>query len=129
MTGECIDALYSFFSGFSIPVYPEGSVPIKNPATGEKVDPPYLTVQLIAPTWRGSMPFFARLWYRSDSFDEICAKADEIAAAIGEGVSIKTHSGAVYIYREDNFLQFQPVAADTSRKCAYLSMSLQNNTP
>ena len=129
MTGECIDALYRFFSGFGIPAYPEDNVPIRDPTTGEKTGPPYVTVQMIAPNWRGSVPFYARLWYRSDTYDDICAKADEIAGAIGEGVSLPTAHGAVIIGMEDNFCQFQPYAGDTALKCAYLSMNLQNNTP
>ena len=129
MTGDCIDALERFFSGFSIPAYPEDNVPIRDPATGEKTAPPYLTVQLNAPSWHGAAPFYARLWYRSDSYEEICAKVDEIAAAIGEGVSLPTRHGAVYVYKDDNFCQFQPYPGDTTLKCAYLSMTMQNNTP
>ena len=124
MTGECIDALYRFFSGFAIPAYPEDNVPIKDPATGEKIVPPYITVQLIAPNWRGAVPFYARLWYRSDTYSEICAKADEIAAAIGEGVSLPTEDGAVYLYAGDTFAQYQDMAGDETLKCAYLSMSI-----
>ena len=129
MTGECIDALYRFFSGFSIPAYPEDNVPIRDPATGEKVPPPYVTVQLVAPDWRETVPFYARLWYRGDTYDDICAKVDAIGAAIGEGVSIPTEHGSVYINREGQFCQFQPYAGDTTLKCAYLSMAIQNNTP
>ena len=129
MTGECIDALYRFFSGFNIPAWPEDNVPLRDPATGIRLEPPYITVQLIAPEWHGSAPFYARLWYRSDTYDAICRKVDEIGMAIGEGVSIPTANGAVYIAKGANFCQFQPFAGDTSLKCAYLSMILQNNTP
>ena len=128
MTGECIDALYGFFSAFGIPAWPEESVPLYDD-TGAKTALPYITVQLIAPDWRAdARPFYARVWYRDKSYDAICAKVDEIRAAIGEGVSIPTEHGAVYIAAADTFCQFQPYPGDTTLKCAYLSMTLSNHT-
>ena len=127
MTGECMSALYAFFSGFGIPAYGEGEVPLYD-ESGREIRPPYITVQLIAPDWRGARPFYARLWYRSRTYAEINAKADEIAEAIGEGASVTTAHGCVVINRDDNFLQYQPQAGDETLKCAYLSMVLQNCT-
>lgn len=120
-TVNTIKALETFFGGFGLDVYPEDNVP-----GGASV--PYITVQLIAPGWRGKMPFFARLWYRGYNYDEINAKADEIRTAIGECVSVPTGAGAVYIYAEDNFVQYQPFKDDPTLKCAYLSMSLMAHT-
>lgn len=128
VTGECVRALERFFSGFGLPVYREGNVPMRDGA-GRDVKPPYITVQMIAPNWRGSMPIYARVWYRSDTSAAITAKVDEIEAALGEGAAIETEHGAVYLYRGDSFCQFQDQAGDRYLWCAYLNMTISNNTP
>lgn len=124
---NCMSAVERFFSAFGLPVYPEDNVPDRD-AEGEPVRPPYITVQLTAPTWQGKAPFFARLWYRATDYQAIAAKADEIAEAIGEGASVPIEGGALYLYREDPFCQFQPFPGDPTLKSAYLSMSLINLT-
>lgn len=126
-TTNTIKALERFFGGFDLPVYPEDSVP-EYDAAGNAVKPPYITVQLIAPHWDTPAPFFARVWYRATDYAAICAKVDQIETAIGEGVSIPTDAGAVYLYAEDPFCQFQPFAGDTTLKSAYLSMSIMSHT-
>lgn len=114
-------ALYTFFSAFGIPAYVEDSVP-------NEVKAPYITYELAEPDWRGSASIHARVWYRDESFRAITAKVDEIRAALGEGASIPTESGAVYLWADDNWAQFQPMAGDYTLKCAYLSLILQANT-
>lgn len=115
-------ALYSFFSGFGIPAYVESTEPDGAPA-------PYITYELAEPAWRGSASIHARVWYRDTSFAGIAGKVDEIRAALGEGVSMPTDSGAVYLWAEDdNWAQFQPMPGDPTLKCAYLSLVLQANT-
>lgn len=125
---ETDQALYAFFSSFGLPAYGEGAVPDRDDQNNE-IKPPYITVQQISPSWRASVPFYARLWYRDGSNAAINAKADEIAAAIGEGVNIPTPHGSVYINQGDNFAQHQASPGDTRLKCVYLSMILNNNTP
>lgn len=115
-------ALYTFFSAFDIPAFVESTEPDGTPA-------PYITYELLNPDWRSNgAPIHARVWYRSTSFVEIAHKVDEIAAAIGEGISIKTNSGAVYLWRDENWAQFQPFEGDPTLKCAYLSLIIQANT-
>lgn len=89
-------ALYTFFSGFGLPAYVIGSVPDETP-DGRPVQPPYITYQLREPDWRMQIQLYAELWYRSTSMVPINAKTDEIRAAVGEGVSIPTEGGAVYL--------------------------------
>lgn len=111
---QTAQALYAFFSSFGIPAFVEYTEPDNTPA-------PYITYELTEPDWRGRALFHARVWYRSTSFTEIAAKVDEIRAALGEGVSIATNSGAVYLWADDNWAQFQPMEGDPTLKCAYLS--------
>lgn len=122
-----VKALYRFFSGFGLPAYAEDSVPLKD-ANNNKIEPPYITVQLIAPDWKSSVPFYAHIWYRDKGFAAIDAKADEIGAAIGEGVSIPTDGGAVYIYKGTPFAQYRPMAGDPMLKCLYLNMTMMSHT-
>lgn len=126
-TTNTVKALETFFGGFGIPVYAEDSVPDTD-ASGAKVAPPYVTVQLVVPNWRTGTPFYARVWYRASDFEAIAAKVDEIEAAIGEGVGIPTGAGAVYIFPGTPFCQFQPLAGDITLKCAYLNMTLMAHT-
>lgn len=124
---QTIDALGRFFGSFDLPVYPEDSVPELD-AAGNKVKPPYITVQIVEPYWGDSAPFYARVRYRSANSRAIAKKVDEIKAAIGEGVAIETESGAVWIFQGTTFAQFQPLAGDTTLKCVYLSMIIHATT-
>lgn len=110
-------ALQSFFGSFGIPAYVEYSLP-------DDAKMPYITYELAEPDWRGSHAEHARVWYNSNSFSEIASKIDEIKAAIGNGVSIPTENGAIYLYADDDFCQFQPMD-EPKIKCAYLSFVLQ----
>lgn len=108
-------ALYSFFSSFGIPAYVEYTEP-------DGANPPYITYELIDPDWRGKAQLHARVWYRDTSFIALAETVDRIRAALGEGVSIKTPSGAVYLWAADAWAQIQPMEGDRTLRCAYLSM-------
>lgn len=115
-------ALYHFFSQFGIPAYAEDTVP-------DGTAMPYITYLVAQPDWRVNTSIYARVWYRSTSFVEICGVVDAIRRALGEGVSIKTDEGAVYLWPDDTWCQFMPPEeADPTLKCAYLSFVMQANT-
>lgn len=115
---DTVAALYRFFSGFGIHAHAEGDVP-------KDETPPYITVQLIEPTWDVQAPFYARLWYRGASYAPIMAKADEISRAIGTGVCLRMDDGALWIHKGDTFVQRMTTDGDPALKCLYLSMQLQ----
>lgn len=114
-------ALHSFFGSFGIPDYVENTVP-------DDAVCPYITHQVIQPDWQGSASFYARVWYRSLSIAGLVSKVSEIANAIGEGVSIPTGGGAVYIFKDTSFAQYMPFEGDDMLKTAYLSMIIQAET-
>lgn len=117
-------ALYAFFSSFDIPAYAESSVP--DEIDGEKVAAPYITYEIVVPDWRAQrVPLHARVWYRSDSIVQLAMMIDRIREALGEGVSIPTESGAVYLWADDNWAQVMPFEGDPTLKCAYLSFVMQ----
>lgn len=114
-------ALYSFFSGFGLKAYTEYNVP-------DNATLPYITYQDIQPDWRGQSTLYARLWYRSNSLREISAKADEIAAAVGEAVSLPTPGGFVMLSKDSPFAQLMPMEGDDTLRVIYLLFTIQAYT-
>ena len=110
-------ALYSFFSSFGLDAYVEYSPP-------EDAQLPYITYQLIEPDWWDGGTFYARVWYRSTSYTAINAKVDAISAAIGEGKSIRTDDGVVYLSKGTPWVQFMPMEGDDTLKVAYLNFNI-----
>ena len=114
-------ALYSFFSSFGLEAYVEYSPP-------EDAQLPYITYQVIEPDWDDGGTFYARVWYRSTSYEPINAKVDQIRAAIGEGVSIPTEGGAVYLTKATPFAQNMPMEGDDTLKVVYLNFNIMAHT-
>ena len=112
-------ALYEFFSSFGIPAYVVGCVP-------DDAALPYITYQLREPDWREPTQLYCEVWYRSTSLVQINAKTDQIRAAIGEGISIKTASGAVYL--SDFTAEPMYMEGDDTLKRMYCTMTLYAHT-
>lgn len=108
-------ALYQFFSSFGLEAYVEHSIP-------DDAQLPYISYQLVNPGWRESAVMYARVWYRSLSVVDINAKVDEIENAIGEGISIPTEGGAVYLSKGTPFAQHMPMEGDDTLKAVYLNL-------
>lgn len=108
-------ALYTFWSGFEIPAYPENGVP-------DDAKLPYITYSISKPEWRSTSIINARVWYRDTSLVAISNKVDQISDAIGEGITLKTSNGLIGLFKDDNFLQFQPTEEMVEIKIAYLSV-------
>lgn len=106
-------ALYGFFGSFDLSAYEVNSVP-------DDAQLPYITYQLREPNWRDSGQLYAEIWYRSTSMRDIDAKTDEIKAAIGEGCSIPTDGGAIYLSKFTS--EHLPMAGDNTLKRMYLTM-------
>ena len=114
-------ALYQFFSGFGIPAYVEYAPP-------EEAELPYITYQAVEPSWEDTASLYARIWYRSTSYADINAKVDEIKGAVGQGISLPTADGAVYLTRGTPFAQNMPMEGDDTLKVVYLLFSIQAPT-
>jgi hypothetical protein len=113
--------LYRFFSGFGIPAFTEYNVP-------DDAVLPYITYQVNEPGWNNIGTIYARVWYRSTSFTSINAKVDQIKASVGEGVSIPTSGGAVYLTKGTPFAQNIPIEGDETLKVVYLLFNIQTPT-
>lgn len=118
MTDTAI-ALYDFFSGFGWPAYAENTIP-------DSAELPYITYTPVQPDWRDEAILQARIWDRKTTYTRVNAKADEIAAAIGEGVRIPAGKGFIWIHKGSPFAQAMSTSADI--KVLYINMTLQSFT-
>lgn len=114
VTGE---TLYGFFSSFGLPAYVEYEVP-------DDAKLPYITYKLKEPHWADTTTIYARVWYRDTNLRAISAKVDEIAVAVGEGLSIPTENGCIVLYRGTEWAQLMPMEGDDTLRVYYLLFDL-----
>ena len=112
--------LYTFWNSFQIPAYPEYNIP-------DDASMPYITYELVEPEWRNQIVAYARVWYRDTSYVSITRKLDEISNRIGEGLLLPSGDGYILLFKDTQFIQFQPYEVDDDVKIAYLSMIMENN--
>ena len=100
MTKEA--ALYGFWASFGLPAYDEASVP-----TGDNAPKfPYITYQVSTSDFGDPVALSASLWYRSTSWVDANAKAQEVGKMIGRGgVTLHYDGGAMWIKRGSPFAQ------------------------
>jgi hypothetical protein len=111
-------AIYQFWSGF-LTAYEENTVP-------EDATFPYLTYQFASDSVGGDIPLTASLWYRSESWVEANAKAEEISKAIGLGGKILSFDGGkIWIRRGIPFSQNMGDESDSLIKRKYLNISVE----
>ena len=92
-------ALYNFWATFGLPVYDEQTVP-------DEAEPPYITYETITDSLGNSLPLTGSLWYRSNSWEDITKKAQQIANYIGQGgVNLAYDGGSLWITRGASFAQ------------------------
>lgn len=109
-------ALYEFFAGFGIPAYQAQLVP-------KEAVLPYLTYSLSEPEWSRQSTFYVNVYYRNEksNFDAL-QKADEIAAAIGEGIRLRCDGGLIVIWPGTPLIQ--PLPSDGDVQGAYINLSI-----
>lgn len=117
---EIAETLYSFWASFGVPAFVEGYVPDDN------TDELYITYSLMQPEWTAQGLHYARVWSRSTSYAQITNLIDAISSRIGTGISFATDDGAIYLFKDTQFIQFQQ-SDDYDWKVAYLSMIIESN--
>lgn len=124
-------ALYQFFSGFGVPAYAKNNVPdtINIDGVEMPLEPPYITYEVKRPEPLSKCLIHAWVWYRGTAMTDVLTKCDEIEAAIGTGLTIRTPGGFVALYRDVDtpFAQEQP-DPDKTIRVMYLTMILHANT-
>ena len=116
--------LQTFYGSFGLRAYPEQSVPDRD-ENGNELEPPYITYSVAVPDWRsGNMLHHARVYWRSYSLSEVSAKADEIAARIGEGITLSSQDGYITLAPGQPFMQYQPTDEMDEIKIVYINMEM-----
>lgn len=116
-------AVYQFWASFGLDTYEENSVYQMD----EKPTFPYLTYELNTDSFDGeAVALSASLWYRSTSWTQANAKAEEISAAIGRiGKIIECDGGYIWIKRRSPFSQSMGDDSDDMIKRKLLSVSVE----
>lgn len=107
--------LAQWFSGFGIPAYLDSDVP-------DGAEPPYITITLTDPYWERKARFPVNIWYRVTSNIPPMQKADEILAAVYEGVRLY-FEGGLAVLRIDPDTPTQ-IVVDGDYRCARVSLTL-----
>ena len=112
-------AIYQFWSGFGLTAYEENTVPTD-------AEFPYITYQLVTDSFDRESPVTASLWYRSESWTAINAKAEEVSQQISRGGKIITcDGGAIWLKRGQPFAQNMRDESDDLIKRKYLNITAE----
>ena len=114
---EVATALQTFYSGFAIPAYVENTVP-------DNAALPYITYTVPQSGVFSGAIHQCRVWYAGTTYAPVNAKADEIIAAIGQGVKMRSGDGYVCIYPGVPLAQVQPSDDDT--RIVYINLELRS---
>lgn len=115
-------AIYNFWSSFGLIAYEENAVP-----TGDDAPKfPYITYQLVTDSFENEVLMTASLWYRSTSWTQANAKAEEISKAIGLGGKIiKCVGGRIWLKRGTPFAQRMGDETDSLIKRIYINVTAE----
>ena len=112
-------AIYQFWNGFGLTAYEENSVP-------DDAAFPYITYQLVTDSFDREIPLTASIWYRSESWAGINAKAEEISQKISRGGKIiSCDGGAIWLKRGQPFAQSMGDESDELIKRKYLNITAE----
>ena len=110
-------AMYQFWSSFGLTAYEENTVP-------DDAAFPYITYQLVTDSFDREIPLSASLWYRSESWNGINAKTEEISQKISRGGKIMPcDGGAIWLKRGQPFAQNMGDESDDLIKRKYLNIT------
>lgn len=79
-------AIYNFWSSFNLPAYDENTVP-------DDATFPYITYEYTDDDFGNNNPLRTSLWYRSNSWENITLKADQISESISRGGKMVNYNG------------------------------------
>lgn len=112
-------AIYQFWNSFGLTAYEENSVP-------DDAAFPYITYQLVTDSFDREIPITASIWYRSESWAGINAKAEEISQKISRGGKIiPCDGGAIWLKRGQPFAQSMGDESDDLIKRKYLNITAE----
>lgn len=114
-----LQALHSFWGGFSLPVFDENTVP-------DKTAFPYITYEASRDFFGATLAQSASLWYYSKSWAAITEKEEQIAQYIGRGGRmIACDGGSIWIKRGQPWAQRLPDASDDTIRRIVLNLEVE----
>ena len=120
MTKEA--ALYNFWSMFGLPAYEENAVP--SGEDGAKF--PYITYQVVTDSFGNDVALTGSVWYRSTSWKEANAKAQEISNVLSRGgVTLACDGGIIWLRRGVPFAQNMGDDSDDLIKRKYINITAE----
>lgn len=112
-------AIYQFWNSFGLTAYEENTVP-------DDATFPYITYQLATDSFDSEVMATASIWYRSESWTAINAKAEEISQKISRGGKIiSCDGGAIWLKRGQPFAQIMVDESDDLIKRKYLNITAE----
>ena len=112
-------AIYQFWNSFGLTAYEENTVP-------HDAVFPYITYQLVTDSFGLEIQITASLWYRSESWTAINAKAEEISQTISRGGKIiPCDGGAIWLKRGQPFAQSMGDESNDLIKRKYLNITAE----
>lgn len=120
MTKEA--ALHNFWSMFGVPAYEENAVP-----TGDGgAEFPYITYQVVTDSFGNDVAMAGSVWYRSTSWKEANAKAQEISNVLSRGgVTLTCDGGIIWLRRGVPFAQSMGDDSDDLIKRKYINITAE----
>lgn len=111
-------AIFQFWGRF-LPAYEENTVPAE-------AEFPYITYQVVTDSFENEVQMTASLWYRSSSWSQINAKAEEISRTIGRGgIFLNCDGGKIWVKRGTPFAQNMGDETDDLIKRKYLNITAE----
>ena len=112
-------AIYQFWNSFGLTAYEENTVP-------DDAAFPYITYQLVTDSFDYEIPLTASIWYRSESWTAINAKAEEVSQKISRGGKIiPCDGGAIWLKRGQPFAQSMGDESDNLIKRKYINITAE----
>lgn len=103
-----VQAIVAFWNSFNIPAYDEQDVP-------NDAQKPYITYELAFGSFENEIALSAGIWYRSDNWQAISLKCEEISQRIHTMSPIKIDGGYIRLWEGSTPL-FQRMADESDDK-------------
>ncbi len=115
-------AIYQFWSMFGLPAYEENAVP----SGDDEAEFPYITYQVVTDSFGNDVALTGSVWYRSTSWKEANAKAQEISNVLSRGgVTLTCDGGIIWLRRGVPFAQSMGGDSDDLIKRKYLNITAE----
>lgn len=112
-------ALQQFYSSFGLTAYEENTIK-------KDAEMPYITYEVITDSLSDtSTALSCTLWYKSNKWTDINAKAEAISSRLATGVRLEVDNGYIILDKGSPFAQNVPKSDDNTVKAKYININAQ----